>query len=107
MYLRYTLDISPLFLPCRPGGSAALPPARDNRVGLYREVWLPVHVLPGLYKDARTGRRVTEFFNVLLGDVADASFRGRQEDTGCRAGRPVHSQAMRLRHIAQPEGKPS
>src|SRR5208283_884139 len=77
--LRYTSGISPLFLLSRPGGSAARPLARDNGVSLDREVLLPVHLLLGPNKDARTGRGVTEFLHVKFRDVNDASFWGRQQ----------------------------
>jgi len=96
-YLRYTSDISLLFLSSRPGGATALPLARDKRVGLYREVLLPVHLLLGPYKDARAGRGVTEFLHVLLGDVALVSFPGGQQTEVAEVGAEASARVLRRR----------
>src|ERR1035441_9021868 len=124
LYIPYLSLIHALCLLGYSGGATAPPLgrrgrlARDNHGGL---VWIrsapAIHLLPGPDKDARTRRKVAEFPEVHLGDVAGASVRSRQQteeaevpaDPSARGarGRP-EDQGMPGGHLehAEQEGEP-
>src|ERR1017187_5771356 len=93
------------------GGSTASPPGRcgglawDNRGGLRWKRCSPsIHLLPGLDKDARARRDVTELPEVHLGDFALVALRSRQQTD--EAAVPADPSARRARWRRKDQGVP-